>query len=327
MEKSNWCRCVLVMALVSGAVGGCTEMRSRVMAAGVDGEEYVTDDMYYESENAACVSGDEECMLADDYLTGSFLQTEQTGRRVSARDAEDVIAFSQPAGRGAVSVKRKQKAVARQVMADEPPEVVVTEDKILYTTQAIPETVEATEEFVATAEDADVVTGKEVAPALASEISETDRDTTVTIDETATTTTTETTAIPANMMPLKKVTTTITETTTKIKRDPTAAREFANMTLAERIQYGEEVQDWEAVPGNTLRGLLMDWGNRSGWTVVWKLDRDYHLEAGVVFRGTFTDVASALIRSFARATPAPIGTFYQGNRVLVINTQEDENER
>ena len=58
---------------------------------------------------------------------------------------------------------------------------------------------------------------------------------------------------------------------------------------------------------------------------VWKIDRDYKLEAGVVFRGKFTEVAAAFIRSFARATPAPIGTFYKGNRVLVISAQENEN--
>ncbi len=97
------------------------------------------------------------------------------------------------------------------------------------------------------------------------------------------------------------------------------------MSLKERVAYGEEVHDWEAPVGETLRNLLMQWGEQAGWTVVWKLDRDYNLEAGVVFRGKFTEVAAAFIRSFARATPAPIGTFYKGNRVLVINTQENDN--
>lgn len=96
-------------------------------------------------------------------------------------------------------------------------------------------------------------------------------------------------------------------------------------TLADKVAYGEKCRDWEATAGETLRSLLIQWGEESGWTVIWKLDRDYNLEAGVVFRGTFTEVSGALIRSFARATPAPIGTFYKGNRVLVVNTQEDEN--
>lgn len=94
---------------------------------------------------------------------------------------------------------------------------------------------------------------------------------------------------------------------------------------SEKIAYGENAQDWEALNGDSLRNLLTEWGKKSGWTVVWKLDRDYILEAGVVFRGTFTEVSSAIIRTFARANPAPIGTFYKGNKVLVINTQEDDN--
>lgn len=96
-------------------------------------------------------------------------------------------------------------------------------------------------------------------------------------------------------------------------------------SLKEKILFGEQVHDWEAPAGETLRTLLMRWGAESGWTVIWKMDRDYNLEAGVVFRGKFTEVAAAFIRSFARATPAPIGTFYKGNRVLVINTQENDN--
>ena len=93
----------------------------------------------------------------------------------------------------------------------------------------------------------------------------------------------------------------------------------------EKIAFGDSVHDWDAVRGETLKSLLTQWAEVSGWTLIWKLDRDYNLEAGVVFRGTFTEVASAIIRTFARAVPAPIGTFYRGNRVLVISIQEDDN--
>ena len=87
----------------------------------------------------------------------------------------------------------------------------------------------------------------------------------------------------------------------------------------------EDVKDWVAAEGTTLRSLLLEWGDRVGWRVVWNMDRDYTLEAGAVFRGRFVDVAAALLRSFARATPAPKGVFYKGNKVLVISTREDEN--
>lgn len=118
---------------------------------------------------------------------------------------------------------------------------------------------------------------------------------------------------------------TIQTKTVEVKEETTTATTIKDTSLATKTSYGEKCHDWEAKIGDTLRGLLMQWGEKSGWTVIWKLDRDYHLEAGVIFRGTFTEVSSALIRSFARATPAPIGTFYKGNRVLVISTQEDEN--
>lgn len=112
----------------------------------------------------------------------------------------------------------------------------------------------------------------------------------------------------------KEVQTTVEEET--VLREP---------TLNDKLAYGEEVHDWEAKAGDNMRSLLKQWGEASGWTVVWKLDRNYHLEAGVIFRGKFTEVAAAFIRSYARATPAPIGTFYKGNRVLVISAQENEN--
>ncbi len=111
----------------------------------------------------------------------------------------------------------------------------------------------------------------------------------------------------------------------KKKQKKKVAPQKKTIPLEQRVLFGEDVQDWNAPAGESLRSLLMKWGEQSGWTVIWKLDRDYTLEAGVVFRGTFIEAASAFIRSFARATPAPIGTFYKGNRVLLIDTQENDN--
>lgn len=87
----------------------------------------------------------------------------------------------------------------------------------------------------------------------------------------------------------------------------------------------DPVEDWLATEGSSVRTLLTEWGDKAGWRVVWSTDREYILEAGAMFRGRFMDVSSALIRSFARARPAPWGTFYKGNRVLLVTTVEDEN--
>lgn len=87
----------------------------------------------------------------------------------------------------------------------------------------------------------------------------------------------------------------------------------------------DPVEDWLAEEGKTLKALLTEWSDRAGWRLIWNSNRNYTLTAGAMFRGRFADVSSALIRAFARAKPAPIATFYKGNRVLVVETMEDEN--
>ena len=87
----------------------------------------------------------------------------------------------------------------------------------------------------------------------------------------------------------------------------------------------ELVKDWLAEEGQSLKNLLTAWSEEAGWRLIWKTNRNYTLNAGAMFRGNFADVSSALVRAFARARPAPIATFYKGNRVLVIETMEDEN--
>ena len=87
----------------------------------------------------------------------------------------------------------------------------------------------------------------------------------------------------------------------------------------------DSVEDWLAEEGKNLKAILTEWCDKAGWRLVWKTNRNYTLNAGAMFRGRFSDVSTALIKAFARAKPAPIGTFYKGNRVLVVDTMEDEN--
>lgn len=82
---------------------------------------------------------------------------------------------------------------------------------------------------------------------------------------------------------------------------------------------------WEAEEGDNLRDLLTKWSAMSGWKLLWQTNRNYVLGASVMFKGKFADVSSALIRAFARARPAPIATYYKGNRVIVVETMENEN--
>ncbi|MBR1601641.1 MAG: toxin co-regulated pilus biosynthesis Q family protein [Alphaproteobacteria bacterium] len=106
-----------------------------------------------------------------------------------------------------------------------------------------------------------------------------------------------------------------------------------NNTQNSNIQNGDDDsseessanKDWLAEEGQSLKELLTMWSDEAGWRLIWKTNRNYTLNAGAMFRGNFADVASALIRAFARARPAPVATFYKGNRVLVVETMEDEN--
>lgn len=98
-----------------------------------------------------------------------------------------------------------------------------------------------------------------------------------------------------------------------------------NGNLGDQVAGEDPVKDWLAEEGQSLKTLLTEWSNQSGWRLVWKTNRNYTLGAGAMFRGRFADVSAALIRAFGRARPAPIATFYKGNRVLVVETMEDEN--
>ncbi len=120
-----------------------------------------------------------------------------------------------------------------------------------------------------------------------------------------------------------------TDSESKETQSPETIQE--DVTIEEKVvendNSGQEdpIQDWYAEEGQNLKSLLTKWSEESGWRLVWNTNRNYVLSAGAMFRGRFADVSSALIRAFARARPAPVATFYKGNRVLVVETMEDEN--
>lgn len=89
------------------------------------------------------------------------------------------------------------------------------------------------------------------------------------------------------------------------------------------VQMQDQVRSWVVASGQTLRQVLKSWCDKEGWDLVWTTSREYPIEASAVFKGRFTDVASALVRNFERATPVPYAKFFKGNRVLVISTTEE----
>ncbi|MGY3582229.1 hypothetical protein ACVIGB_000846 [Bradyrhizobium sp. USDA 4341] len=75
---------------------------------------------------------------------------------------------------------------------------------------------------------------------------------------------------------------------------------------------------WVAKKDQTLRGVLADWGQRAGWTVVYQSGFEYRLEAGAAFGGDFMQASGDLVRSMQSAKPALTATFHKGNQTLVI---------
>ncbi len=102
-------------------------------------------------------------------------------------------------------------------------------------------------------------------------------------------------------------------------------RIVADIDISEIRISDDTVLTWEAEEGENLRELLTKWSAMAGWKLLWQTNRNYILSAGVMFKGKFADVSSALVRAFARARPAPIATYYKGNRVIVVETMENEN--
>lgn len=76
---------------------------------------------------------------------------------------------------------------------------------------------------------------------------------------------------------------------------------------------------WRADKDASLRGLLEAWGARSGWSIVWKSQYEYRLQAGAQFSGDFVQAAGELVRSVGDVQPRINVTFFKGNRVLVVS--------
>ena len=81
---------------------------------------------------------------------------------------------------------------------------------------------------------------------------------------------------------------------------------------------------WRASKGESLDHVLLDWGDRAGWSVVYNSQIIYDIQSGAEFTGDFTEVVASLVRS-VQARPVPTIVFYGGSKTLVVSNNIDGN--
>lgn len=76
---------------------------------------------------------------------------------------------------------------------------------------------------------------------------------------------------------------------------------------------------WHLTAGHLVRQELTRWAERSGWKVLWHLQRDWAVPADTDFTGDFKAAAAEVIRTLAENGVVIRGQFYDANKTLVVS--------
>ena len=79
-------------------------------------------------------------------------------------------------------------------------------------------------------------------------------------------------------------------------------------------------QTWNMTPG-LLRGQLENWARNAGFTLVWKIPRDYYLQSPVQFFGTFQAALTSLLTGMQQRGNALRAIIYKGNNVVLVTEE------
>jgi hypothetical protein len=95
-------------------------------------------------------------------------------------------------------------------------------------------------------------------------------------------------------------------------------------TVSPSVPFNGAVTDktgerWRLSAGRPIRQDLIAWGEKAGWTVLWRLPHEPAVPADAEFVGDFKAAAAAVIRTLAENGLLIRSQFYDGNRTLVIS--------
>lgn len=81
----------------------------------------------------------------------------------------------------------------------------------------------------------------------------------------------------------------------------------------------ETVSEWDMQPGETLRSALTRWCEASGWSLAWRVDRDFPIDAPLRFKpGTsFSEAVRQTMRAVWQTHPGLKARMYQNNVIVV----------
>lgn len=99
---------------------------------------------------------------------------------------------------------------------------------------------------------------------------------------------------------------------------PASSGHYANENFLEDIKK----RDWSVRKGQSLYGILSEWGNANGWEVVWDTEHNYIVNASGVFKNM--DINSAvenLLKSMGNTYPQVFVRLYNGNKIILVKTQ------
>ncbi|WP_183085126.1 toxin co-regulated pilus biosynthesis Q family protein [Trinickia fusca] len=77
-------------------------------------------------------------------------------------------------------------------------------------------------------------------------------------------------------------------------------------------------QRWTVARDGQLQAVLTDWCRRAGWTLVWKSEYSYRIDAEATFNGDFVSAVTSMLAALGNVSPPIYPDIYKGNRVLVI---------